>query len=211
MTIEEKRNIVRNFCKNRISCNACRLNNKELSFESAGYSLVGNDCLSIEVASERDLNKAINVIGGYACFNVLTPEEKKFLDEVTSKYNQSKTPTETTDAPTETTDAPTEKRHIRPLSPEQQKVCADVIKFYGYDLQRMVAIEEMSELTKELSKQKRGKGDREHVIEEIADVYICLEMLEQMNGITREELYEWIDKKVDRIDKRIKSEGKIAD
>lgn len=105
------------------------------------------------------------------------------------------------------TDTPTD--HIRPLSPEQSKVCADVIKFYGYDTERMVAIEEMSELTKELSKQKRGKGDRAHIIEEIADVYICLEMLEQMNGITREELYEWIDKKVDRIDKRIKSEGKI--
>ncbi len=129
------------------------------------------------------------------------------MDMVIFKFD---TPTEKADTPTEAnrpTDTPTD--HIRPLSPEQQKVCADVIKFYGYDLQRMVAIEEMSELTKELSKQKRGKGDREHIIEEIADVYICLEMLEQMNGITREELYEWIDKKVDRIDKRIKSEGKI--
>lgn len=95
------------------------------------------------------------------------------------------------------------------LTPEQQKVCADVLAFYGYDMERMVAIEEMSELTKELSKQKRGEGNREHLIEEIADVYICLEKIEQMNNITHEELSEWITRKIDRIDKRIKSEGKI--
>lgn len=133
---------------------------------------------------------------GEHCLHIdLSPESD--LDKALELIGYRNTPTDT----------PTD--HIRPLSPEQQKVCADVIKFYGYDMQRMVAIEEMSELTKELSKQKRGKGDRAHIIEEIADVYICLEMLEQMNGITREELYQWIDKKVSRIDKDIKSKGKI--
>ena len=95
------------------------------------------------------------------------------------------------------------------LTPEQQKVCTDVLTFYGYDMERMVAIEEMSELTKELSKQKRGEGNRDHLIEEIADVYLCLEKIEQMNNITHEERSEWIARKTDVIKTRIKSEGKI--
>lgn len=95
------------------------------------------------------------------------------------------------------------------LTTEQQKVCTDVLAFYGYDMERMVAIEEMSELTKELSKQKRGEGNRDHLIEEIADVYLCLEKIEQMNNITHEELSDWIARKTDVIKTRIKSEGKI--
>lgn len=95
------------------------------------------------------------------------------------------------------------------LTPEQKKVCTDVLAFYGYDMERMVAIEEMSELTKELSKQKRGEGNRDHLIEEIADVYLCLEKIEQMNNITHEELSEWIARKTEVIKTRIKSEGKI--
>jgi NTP pyrophosphatase (non-canonical NTP hydrolase) len=43
-----------------------------------------------------------------------------------------------------------------------------------------MVIEEMSELTKEICKYKRGKKDKEHMTEEIADVYI---MLEQLKGI----------------------------
>ena len=95
------------------------------------------------------------------------------------------------------------------LTTEQKKVCTDVLAFYGYDMERMVAIEEMSELTKELSKQKRGEGNRDHLIEEIADVYLCLEKIEQMNNITHEELSDWIARKTDVIKTRIKSEGKI--
>lgn len=35
-------------------------------------------------------------------------------------------------------------------------------------------IEEMSELTKELMKARRGKGSRDHIEEELADVYVTL-------------------------------------
>ncbi|MBQ8737782.1 MAG: hypothetical protein IJY78_08210 [Bacteroidaceae bacterium] len=51
---------------------------------------------------------------------------------------------------------------------------------YGERLQITVAIEEMSELQKELCKHIRGKDVHEGVAEEMADVYI---MLEQLIGI----------------------------
>lgn len=51
---------------------------------------------------------------------------------------------------------------------------------YGPMLQTVVAIEEMSELTKELSKNIRGKDNVEAIAEEIADVRIMLAQLQIM-------------------------------
>lgn len=48
--------------------------------------------------------------------------------------------------------------------------------------------EEMSELQKECTKTLRGKGDREHFIEEVADVLITLTAGCKMMGITQKEL-----------------------
>jgi hypothetical protein len=47
-------------------------------------------------------------------------------------------------------------------------------------LQITKAIEEMSELQKELCKLLLGKGDREHIAEEMADVEIMLGQLKEM-------------------------------
>ena len=47
---------------------------------------------------------------------------------------------------------------------------------YGYK-QIIVAIEELSELQKELTKSLRDKIDKEHLTEEIADVKIMLEQV----------------------------------
>jgi len=51
------------------------------------------------------------------------------------------------------------------------------VKHYGIDSQRMMAIEEMSELIKELSKNKRGQDNIDAIAEEIADVEIMTEQL----------------------------------
>jgi len=69
-------------------------------------------------------------------------------------------------------------------------------------MQQLVCIEEMSELTKELSKSQRGEDNRAHVAEEIADVEI---MLAQMKIIFNcsEEVEEWKDKKLQRLAGRI--------
>jgi hypothetical protein len=47
-------------------------------------------------------------------------------------------------------------------------------------LQITKAIEEMSELQKELCKLLLGNGDREHIAEEMADVEIMLSQLKEM-------------------------------
>lgn len=51
------------------------------------------------------------------------------------------------------------------------------IETYGEKAQKLMAIEEMSELTKEICKDFRGKLNREHLIEEIIDVIITIDQL----------------------------------
>jgi NTP pyrophosphatase (non-canonical NTP hydrolase) len=65
--------------------------------------------------------------------------------------------------------------------------------------QTMMAIEEMSELTKEICKTKRGKFDKEHIQEEMADVQIMLWQL----GIIFGDPGEWINKKMERLEEMV--------
>lgn len=79
-------------------------------------------------------------------------------------------------------------------------VLEQAILKWGVELQTMVAIEEMAELTQALSKCKR-KTDYdtlEHVTEEIADVYIMLQQLTMMYS-NSERVKEVITRKIDRL------------
>ena len=55
-----------------------------------------------------------------------------------------------------------------------RRVFDDAIHTYGALLQKQVAIEEMSELTKEICKDFRGGFLRENMAEEIADVAVMI-------------------------------------
>ena len=46
-----------------------------------------------------------------------------------------------------------------------------------------------------LFKAKRGKINQDNMIEEIADVLICIEMLKQMYMISEDKINKWIEKK----------------
>lgn len=59
---------------------------------------------------------------------------------------------------------------------------------YGKDNQINIVIEEMSELTKELVKDKRGKNNRPQIVEELADVLFVLEYVKIAFDIKQEEL-----------------------
>lgn len=50
---------------------------------------------------------------------------------------------------------------------------------WGLEEQLIVAIEELSELQKELCKYLRGKGNNAHIAEELADVEIVVEQVKQ--------------------------------
>lgn len=67
-------------------------------------------------------------------------------------------------------------------------------------------MEECAELIQAISKEKRGKSDKDHLAEEIADVIICIEMLKQIYNINEDEIYSWVITKQERTIKRIKKD-----
>lgn len=77
------------------------------------------------------------------------------------------------------------------------------IETYGVRTQKLMAIEEMSELTKEICKDFRGKLDREHLIEEMADVTITIDQLMMMYKITFEEIQKVRERKFERLKERL--------
>ena len=77
-------------------------------------------------------------------------------------------------------------------------IVKDSIDFYGKELQTTVCMEECAELIQAISKEKRGKHDKYHLIEEIADVSICLEILKEVYCISDEELQSVIESKQQR-------------
>lgn len=87
----------------------------------------------------------------------------------------------------------------------QKKVLSDAIKAFGHMLQRLIAIEEMAELTKELIKYERNypmEDNTDRIAQEIADVAIMLEQL--MLLFNNEELVNFYIKfKIDRLKERI--------
>lgn len=76
---------------------------------------------------------------------------------------------------------------------------------WGLQNQADICIEEMSELTKELIKNRRGKKNLDHIAEEIADVTITLQQM-----IVGFKLYfqvdQYIAEKMERLQRRINGE-----
>ena len=75
----------------------------------------------------------------------------------------------------------------------------------------VVCMEELAELTQELSKQIRNEGDYYGLLEEIADVYICLSMIRILYGIEPVIMKKAIDVKLAREKERIKSSTRGVD
>ena len=79
------------------------------------------------------------------------------------------------------------------------------VAYYGQDSQLNVAIEEMSELTKEICKYKRGSKNRDHIVEETADVIIMIGNLRQIFNMTDEEINHVISSKQARLKERMEN------
>lgn len=88
------------------------------------------------------------------------------------------------------------------------EVAEKAIEFYGEKLQQVVAIEEMAELQKELSKAIRngGAGNREAIAEEVTDVHFMLVQIEKIYGINTAEIALRIEEKAERLLARIEAE-----
>lgn len=85
------------------------------------------------------------------------------------------------------------------------------ISAYGEKAQKLMAIEEMSELTKEICKDFRGKLNREHLIEEMADVLIMLDQMLLLYKISGEEVGLMRIKKVERLKERLEKQNDEID
>ena len=77
---------------------------------------------------------------------------------------------------------------------------------FGTSAQMIVALEEFSEVSKELCKILRGSGDMEHLAEEIADAIIMLEQLRYFFGLD-EKVCKYMDQKIERLDDALSKRG----
>lgn len=85
---------------------------------------------------------------------------------------------------------------------ERAKVYTDALQTFGPNVQLIVALEEMSELQKEICKALRGDLHPMHLAEEVADATIMLEQLRQMFDIN-EPVCEMMDHKIERLAHRV--------
>ena len=83
------------------------------------------------------------------------------------------------------------------------KILELAIKKYGKQPQLNMAIEEMSELTKEICKYMRGNNNHDQLVEELADVYITLKQVRMICGIEDKEIAKVKREKIDRLYERI--------
>ena len=79
-----------------------------------------------------------------------------------------------------------------------KSIVSKSIKHYGEGMQSVVCMEELSELSQAISKEIRGKDNRSNLVEEMADVLICIEILKQVFEITDEDIDSWIKYKQER-------------
>lgn len=79
---------------------------------------------------------------------------------------------------------------------------SEAIVTFGEKTQLVVALEELSELQKEICKELRGDGNPDHIAEEMADVQIMIDELEIIFG-NRGKVAAWQSKKAKRLWDRI--------
>lgn len=80
------------------------------------------------------------------------------------------------------------------------------IDFYGKNIQSITCMEECGELIQCISKELRGKSDISHLTEEMADVLICIKLLQSIYDISDENIADWVISKQARMLERIKGE-----
>ena len=85
------------------------------------------------------------------------------------------------------------------MNNKQKGICFLAMYTFGFGNQKDVAIEEMSELIKEIVKDKRGLTDRNHLLEELVDVEIMLLQLKKIYMFSDTELNEMMERKINRL------------
>ena len=79
----------------------------------------------------------------------------------------------------------------------------DKVKDVLNDRVLVIAVEELCELSQQLTKTLRGKMNKESLLEEYADALIVMEWIKKYCNLTDEEIKFWLDKKNSRNKKKI--------
>ncbi|MDE7389518.1 MAG: hypothetical protein K2M82_01040 [Lachnospiraceae bacterium] len=87
----------------------------------------------------------------------------------------------------------------------EKAVFSNTLDCYGMDSQIRIAEEELNELQKELFKWQRGEENRNHILEEMADVSIVFDQLKMMFNISDGELQKKRTAKINRLVDRLNS------
>lgn len=85
----------------------------------------------------------------------------------------------------------------------QRSIMAKIISYYGHEPQKMMLLEEMAELQKEIF---HYDHDLEAITEEVADVLIMLEQIQMMYHISETKLHKITNEKLHRQLRRIEDE-----
>ena len=86
---------------------------------------------------------------------------------------------------------------------DRKRVYEDALNKNGQKMQATVAIEEMSEVIKELTKAMRGELNRAHLAEEVADAKIMLEQVCEMFDIN-DSVESWMDYKIAALQRKVR-------
>lgn len=95
------------------------------------------------------------------------------------------------------------------MNQEQKKTIERNLEMHGVEYQLLVCFEELSELTKAITKAERYPGDISRVgdvAEELADVSICIETIKMIYGISDENLKEEVGRKINRLERMMDDE-----
>ena len=86
---------------------------------------------------------------------------------------------------------------------EQKQIMLHALRKYGVDSQDDIAIEEMSELTKAIIKNRRYRNfdTLENMYEELADVFIMMEQV--LMSLDKDRVQNYIDQKLKRLNERL--------
>lgn len=93
---------------------------------------------------------------------------------------------------------------------QRAQVYTNALICFGETAQMVMALEELSEVQKEICKKLRGYSNLDHLAEEIADATIMLEQLRLFFGLN-DLVCEKMDEKVKRLDALLKNMGQGDD
>lgn len=79
---------------------------------------------------------------------------------------------------------------------ERNEIVKKAVEHRGIETTGIICMEEMAELQQQISKYLRGCGDRLCLLEEMADVYICLKYIEKVFEIHPNQTLKAIDVKL---------------